>query len=229
MWNWEDVKRPQRAVLGQFESEGRSRRMKLNVMVIEQISPATIKAQRPMMCKRKASGLCIPKIPGPETSTTPRKLQHDATNAEARRHLWRSPGTCLLSVWLRSPFIAQLYGRRVPTDPPFKGLRCSRLAAARREQRRTPGWSASGVGWHADQLLQRCLITCKSLSLGFRDGNLLKQALVCAHSLRVPGHGSSLPARRDWSARLDLSQWRRDTLDKESIWDVGRSTSLSRW
>ncbi len=189
MWNWEDVKRPQRAVLGQFESEGRSRRMKLNVMVIEQISPATIKAQRPMMCKRKASGLCIPKIPGPETSTTPRKLQHDATNAEARRHLWRSPGTCLLSVWLRSPFIAQLYGRRVPTDPPFKGLRCSRLAAARREQRRTPGWSASGVGWHADQLLQRCLITCKSLSLGFRDGNLLKQALVVRIRFECLGTG----------------------------------------
>ena len=34
--------------------------------------------------------------------------------------------------------------------------------------------------------------------------------------------------RRTWSARLDLYQWRRDTLDKESIWDEERSTSLSR-
>jgi len=32
----------------------------------------------------------------------------------------------------------------------------------------------------------------------------------------------------NWSARLDLYQWRRDTLDKESVWDVERSTSLSR-
>ncbi len=33
----------------------------------------------------------------------------------------------------------------------------------------------------------------------------------------------------DWSAWLDLYQCRRDTLDKESVWDEGRSTSLSRW
>jgi len=32
-----------------------------------------------------------------------------------------------------------------------------------------------------------------------------------------------------WSAWLDLYQCRRDTLDKESVWDEGRSTSLSRW
>jgi hypothetical protein len=32
-----------------------------------------------------------------------------------------------------------------------------------------------------------------------------------------------------WSARLEMCQWRRETLDKESIWDEGRSTSLSRW
>ncbi len=34
---------------------------------------------------------------------------------------------------------------------------------------------------------------------------------------------------RGWSAWLDLYQCRRDTLDKESVWDEGRSTSLSRW
>ncbi len=34
---------------------------------------------------------------------------------------------------------------------------------------------------------------------------------------------------RPWSAWLDLYQCRRDTLDKESVWDEGRSTSLSRW
>ena len=33
----------------------------------------------------------------------------------------------------------------------------------------------------------------------------------------------------NWSARLDLYQWRRDTLDKESVWDGEGSTSLSRW
>jgi hypothetical protein len=33
----------------------------------------------------------------------------------------------------------------------------------------------------------------------------------------------------NWSARLEMCQWRRETLDKESIWDEGRSTSLSRW
>jgi hypothetical protein len=34
---------------------------------------------------------------------------------------------------------------------------------------------------------------------------------------------------RLWSARLEMCQWRRETLDKESIWDEVRSTSLSRW
>jgi wobble nucleotide-excising tRNase len=32
-----------------------------------------------------------------------------------------------------------------------------------------------------------------------------------------------------WSARLEMCQWRRETLDKESIWDEARSTSPSRW
>ena len=32
-----------------------------------------------------------------------------------------------------------------------------------------------------------------------------------------------------WSARLDLYQWGRDTLDKESVWDEERSISLNRW
>ena len=31
-----------------------------------------------------------------------------------------------------------------------------------------------------------------------------------------------------WGARLEVCQWRRETLDKESIWDEERSTSLSR-
>jgi hypothetical protein len=34
---------------------------------------------------------------------------------------------------------------------------------------------------------------------------------------------------REWSARLEMCQWRRETLDKESIWDEARSTSLSKW
>jgi hypothetical protein len=32
-----------------------------------------------------------------------------------------------------------------------------------------------------------------------------------------------------WSARLEMCQWIRETLDKESIWDEARSTSLSKW
>ncbi len=32
-----------------------------------------------------------------------------------------------------------------------------------------------------------------------------------------------------WSARLAMCQWIRETLDKERIWDEARSTSLSRW
>jgi hypothetical protein len=35
--------------------------------------------------------------------------------------------------------------------------------------------------------------------------------------------------RSAWSARLEMCQWRRERLDKESIWHEGRSTSLSRW
>jgi archaetidylinositol phosphate synthase len=31
-----------------------------------------------------------------------------------------------------------------------------------------------------------------------------------------------------WSARLEMCQWIRETLDKESIWDEARSTGLSR-
>ncbi len=40
---------------------------------------------------------------------------------------------------------------------------------------------------------------------------------------------SSVSGYRVWSARLEMCQWRRETLDKESIWDEARSTSLSRW
>jgi len=38
-----------------------------------------------------------------------------------------------------------------------------------------------------------------------------------------------LDAVESWSARLEMCQWRRETLDKESIWDEARSTNLSRW
>ena len=31
------------------------------------------------------------------------------------------------------------------------------------------------------------------------------------------------------SARLEMCQWIRETLDKESIWDEVRSTSQSKW
>ena len=41
--------------------------------------------------------------------------------------------------------------------------------------------------------------------------------------------GSGLDELYHWSARLEMCQWRRETLDKESIWDEARSTNLSRW
>ena len=43
------------------------------------------------------------------------------------------------------------------------------------------------------------------------------------------GIGANLNKWKPWSARLEMCQWRRETLDKESIWDEARSTSLSRW
>jgi hypothetical protein len=33
----------------------------------------------------------------------------------------------------------------------------------------------------------------------------------------------------NWSARLEMCQWRRETRDKERQWDEARSTSLSKW
>jgi DNA sulfur modification protein DndD len=47
---------------------------------------------------------------------------------------------------------------------------------------------------------------------------------------RVEGAGNmALSDAMQWSARLEMCQWRRETLDKESIWDEARSTNLSRW
>jgi hypothetical protein len=48
--------------------------------------------------------------------------------------------------------------------------------------------------------------------------------------LRVPACTLFSPQGNDyWSARLEMCQWIRETLDKESIWDEARSTNLSRW
>jgi hypothetical protein len=43
------------------------------------------------------------------------------------------------------------------------------------------------------------------------------------------GDQSPVPPDEEWSARLEMCQWIRETLDKESIWDEARSTNLSRW
>jgi hypothetical protein len=42
----------------------------------------------------------------------------------------------------------------------------------------------------------------------------------------LPRQGGGIPRSEDsnWSARLELCQWRRERLDKESIWDEARST-----
>jgi hypothetical protein len=46
------------------------------------------------------------------------------------------------------------------------------------------------------------------------------------HPRKVYGPDYEEPMR--WSAGLEMCQWIRETLDKESVWDVERSTSLSR-
>lgn len=49
------------------------------------------------------------------------------------------------------------------------------------------------------------------------------------------GGDKDLPGNRTqksmlkWSARLELCQWIRETLDEESIWDEARRSSQSRW
>jgi type I restriction enzyme R subunit len=43
------------------------------------------------------------------------------------------------------------------------------------------------------------------------------------------GDQSPVQPDEEWSARLEMCQWIRETLDKESIWDEARSTNLSRW
>jgi hypothetical protein len=51
------------------------------------------------------------------------------------------------------------------------------------------------------------------------------------YRLNTFGYQIGGPIKRDklfWSARLEMCQWIRETLDKESVWDEERSTSLSR-
>jgi hypothetical protein len=48
--------------------------------------------------------------------------------------------------------------------------------------------------------------------------------------ITTPDHSKKLKlSAHVWSARLEMCQWRRETLDKESIWEEARSTSLSKW
>jgi hypothetical protein len=48
----------------------------------------------------------------------------------------------------------------------------------------------------------------------------------CDYRLWCPARHGDIPT---WIARLEMCQWRSETLDKESIWDEARSTSLSKW
>jgi 3-hydroxyisobutyrate dehydrogenase-like beta-hydroxyacid dehydrogenase len=57
----------------------------------------------------------------------------------------------------------------------------------------------------------------------------MARRLANAHADRGVSFLAAPIMGRPWSARLEMCQWRRETLDKESIWDEGRSTSLSRW
>jgi type I restriction enzyme S subunit len=58
---------------------------------------------------------------------------------------------------------------------------------------------------------------------------LRKAILQLAIMGRLIPPDSGDPSAREWSARLEMCQWIRETLDKESIWDEARSTNLSRW
>jgi multidrug efflux pump len=60
----------------------------------------------------------------------------------------------------------------------------------------------------------------QDLRVGGRAANAQYQYTITSDSVEELSHW--------WSARLELCQWIRETLDKESVWDEARSTSLSR-
>ena len=64
----------------------------------------------------------------------------------------------------------------------------------------------------------------ESPSVSLRTGVL--SALILASAIAI--ELGVVILSDNWSAGLEMCQWRRETLDQESIWDEGRSTSLSR-
>ena len=79
--------------------------------------------------------------------------------------------------------------------------------------------------------LENTSVTEETVQLQFLDldiepftfnGRKITNSSLADHDIRIMVESM-------WSARLEMCQWRRETLDKESIWDEGRSTSLSRW
>jgi hypothetical protein len=67
-------------------------------------------------------------------------------------------------------------------------------------------------------------ITCA----GSGNSRLLRRSCRL-HGRMKTSIGIGLKRSVEWSARLEMCQWIRETLDKESIWDEARSTSLSKW
>jgi hypothetical protein len=69
------------------------------------------------------------------------------------------------------------------------------------------------------------------LLLRGRNGARIEIGLaVMAYNLkRMTNVLGAIKLTQNWSARLEMCQWIRETLDKESVWDEARSTNLSRW
>ena len=67
----------------------------------------------------------------------------------------------------------------------------------------------------------------RDLTGRFGSGAYAQEGLRAERASAFVGTILGLPT--DWSARLEMCQWIRETLDKESIWDEERSTNLSRW
>jgi hypothetical protein len=112
----------------------------------------------------------------------------------------------------------------------FKSLMLSEDIATREEQgqllkaeSQIPQTSLFGEyeAYFTSNLRERALRMTYAYSLFFCFENMVRELVAQRLAERKGANW--------WSARLEMCQWKRETLDKESIWDEARSTSLSRW
>src|SRR5215831_15518605 len=83
---------------------------------------------------------------------------------------------------------------------------------------------ATLIGWHPQGVLT---VLEAKVEVGRRPIPLRLRQLI----EHMVGENPILGEERiaNWSARLELCQWRRETLDKESTWHEGRNTRLNTW